>query len=70
MLKKVVIALIISSLLLTLLPGCSSSDGSLKYGNLVGNRASDFSLKDLNGNTVTLSSLFGQPVVLNFWSTT
>jgi peroxiredoxin len=33
-------------------------------------RAPDFSLKDLKGNTVTLSSLKGKVVVLNFWTKT
>jgi peroxiredoxin len=31
-------------------------------------RAPDFTLKDLNGNTVTLDSYKGKVVVLNFWS--
>jgi cytochrome oxidase Cu insertion factor (SCO1/SenC/PrrC family) len=70
MLKKTVTALLVAFLLLTLLPGCSSSDGSLKYGNRVGDLASDFTLEDLSGDTLTLSSLLGQPVALNFWSTT
>jgi peroxiredoxin len=33
-------------------------------------RAPAFSLKDLNGNTVTLESLKGKVVVLNFWTKT
>jgi peroxiredoxin len=33
-------------------------------------RAPDFSLKDLKGNTVTLESLRGKVVLLNFWSKT
>ena len=33
-------------------------------------RAPDFSLKDLKGNTVTLESLRGKVVVLNFWTKT
>ncbi len=33
-------------------------------------RAPDFALKDLRGNTVTLASLRGKVVVLNFWSKT
>ncbi len=70
MLKKTVTALLVVFLLLTLIPGCSSSDGSLKYGNRVGNLAYGFTLKDLNGDTLALSSLLGQPVALNFWDTT
>jgi peroxiredoxin len=33
-------------------------------------RAPDFALKDLSGNTVTLQSLRGKVVVLNFWTKT
>jgi len=33
------------------------------------NKAPDFSLKDLNGRQVTLSSLKGKVVLLNFWAT-
>lgn len=36
---------------------------------LVGTRATDFSLVDLDGNAVSLGELAGKPVVLNFWST-
>lgn len=36
---------------------------------LVGQPAPDFTLPTLDGRTVTLSSLHGQPVVLNFWAT-
>ena len=36
---------------------------------IVGAPAPDFSLQDLNGNTVTLSALQGQVVAVNFWAT-
>jgi cytochrome c biogenesis protein CcmG/thiol:disulfide interchange protein DsbE len=36
---------------------------------LEGKPAPDFSLVDMDGNPVALSSLAGSPVVLNFWST-
>lgn len=35
----------------------------------VGQRAPDFVLSDLNGETVSLSSLRGRPVLLFFWTT-
>ncbi|MFA6233479.1 MAG: TlpA disulfide reductase family protein [Bacteroidota bacterium] len=38
------------------------------YGQ-VGKQAPTFSLKDKDGNTVTLASLKGKIVVLNFWAT-
>jgi thiol-disulfide isomerase/thioredoxin len=36
---------------------------------VVGAPAPDFSLVDLNGDTVQLSDLRGSPVILNFWAT-
>ncbi|MBP2072274.1 peroxiredoxin family protein [Thermoanaerobacterium butyriciformans] len=35
-----------------------------------GDLAPDFTLKDVNGKTVTLSKLRGKKVILNFWATT
>lgn len=35
----------------------------------VGSTALDFTLNDLDGNTVSLSDFRGQPVVINFWAT-
>ena len=40
-----------------------------KRSTLVGQAAPDFTLTDLNGNSVTLSSLKGKAVLLNFWAT-
>jgi cytochrome c biogenesis protein CcmG/thiol:disulfide interchange protein DsbE len=37
---------------------------------LVGKPAPDFTLRDLSGKVVMLSSLRGHPVLLNFWGTT
>lgn len=48
----------------------NSSNEGHKVGNEIGDIAPDFTLKDLNGNTVTLSSLRGKKVILNFWATT
>lgn len=42
-----------------------NSAGPLDVGNL----AHDFALQDLDGNTVRLSALRGQPVIVNFWAT-
>jgi len=46
--------------------GCASG---IKKGTLVGQAAPDFTLKDLNGNRVSLSDFKGKVVVLNFWAT-
>ncbi len=35
----------------------------------IGNQAPDFQLKDLNGQTISLSDSLGRPVILNFWAT-
>ena len=37
-------------------------------GPKVGDRAPDFTLKSLDGETVSLSDYAGRPVVLNFWA--
>ena len=36
---------------------------------LSGQRAPDFTLKDINGNSVSLSSFKGKVILLNFWAT-
>jgi cytochrome c biogenesis protein CcmG/thiol:disulfide interchange protein DsbE len=36
----------------------------------VGNPAPDFTLRLFNGESVTLASLKGKPVLLNFWAST
>ncbi len=70
MLRKDIVLALALTLLLTLIPGCAGTGNSTEYGNHVGNLAYDFTLKDMDGNTVTLSSLVGQPVMVNFWDTT
>lgn len=52
-------------ILLALLPGCSHKETPA----LAGKPAPDFTLKDLSGNPVALSSLRGKVVLLNFWAT-
>jgi cytochrome oxidase Cu insertion factor (SCO1/SenC/PrrC family) len=70
MMKKVVVIILGAIILMSLLPGCATTTSSTEFGYRVGNKANDFTLKDLDGNTVTLSALFGRPVMINFWSTT
>lgn len=42
---------------------------AIPVGTNAGNRAPDFTLKSLDGKTVTLSELQGNKVLLNFWAT-
>ena len=46
-------------------PASLAGNGALP---LEGQPAPDFTLKTLDGNTVTLSKLQGQPVLINFWA--
>jgi peroxiredoxin len=52
-------------MLLFALPGCSRKEKPAVGGTT----APDFTLKDLSGKAVTLSSLRGKVVLLNFWAT-
>jgi len=65
--------LLIIVVLVLLLPGCSANPGTSETQTpsvaQVGAPAPDFQLQDLNGKTVSLSSLRGSPVMLNFWAT-
>jgi peroxiredoxin len=45
------------------------SGTAVAAGNVKGQPAPDFQLKDLNGNTVRLADLRGKAVLLNFWAT-
>ena len=49
--------------------GCSSSPSTLAVAPKVGALAPDFTLPILEGQTVSLDKMRGQPVVLNFWAT-
>jgi peroxiredoxin len=66
---KAFVILIVMALTLTA-AGCTSSgpSGDGAVGSQVGDLAADFTLEDLDGQTITLSSLRGRPVMLNFWA--
>ena len=65
MLKKLTVILVMMIALLLMIAGCQPSS-ALTTGI---SPAPDFALQDLKGQTVTLSSLRGSPVMLNFWAT-
>jgi peroxiredoxin len=50
-------------------PGGSQEPGSLPAAPAIGHPAPDFSLATLQGENISLSSLRGRPVILNFWAT-
>ncbi len=61
--RSIAVGLLVLMLIgFTIASGCSST----KTGKL----ASDFTLEDLDGNSVRLSDLRGKVVFLNFWATT
>jgi len=50
------------------LKATSTRTNELKVGLEVGNLAPDFELKNVEGNSIKLSSLKGKKVILNFWA--
>ncbi len=67
---KMLISIAMSLLILSLgaITACSGS-AALNRGYQVGNLAIDFELKSLDGQSVSLSSLRGKTILLNFWAT-
>lgn len=49
--------------------GHAQSIDPLLFDSSVGAKAPDFTLKDMSGNDISLSSFKGKPVLLNFWAT-
>jgi len=58
----------LAALLLAVL-ACAGCSKRSEAPAVEGNPAPDFTLKDLNGRDVTLSSLKGKVVLVNFWAT-
>jgi thiol-disulfide isomerase/thioredoxin len=56
-------------LFVTVMSGCGGTSGADSGIVAIGSRAPDFSLKSLDGSTVTNRSLEGNIVVVNFWAT-
>ncbi len=64
------ICLIAAFILLTAMGSYSPADSDRKAPGIdKREKAADFSLKDLGGRTVSLSSMRGRVVLLNFWAT-
>ncbi len=59
------LVLVIVLLLIIFVNVCTPSSNG---GSGSGNPAPDFQLQDIEGQTVTLSSLRGSPVMINFWA--
>lgn len=51
------------------LPGCGRSSPAVSVAPEIGALAPGFALPTLDGQTVSLDELRGQPLVLNFWAT-
>ena len=68
---KYIIPIVLVALVIA---GCGGStitpgDGTPTTAPVVGARAPDFTLPTLDGETIILDELRGQPVILNFWAT-
>ena len=61
------IPLLIIVALVLVLAGCSG--GPASSAAQVGERAPDFQLQNLDGQTISLGDLRGKPVLVNFWTT-
>lgn len=68
---KLLISFLVFSLTLSIILSVDSSDALEPWPitELIGNKAPDFTLSDISGNAVHLSSFQGKAVLLNFWAT-
>ena len=66
LLRVFTVILVLVMVLGLTLPGCSSASPTTQPDS--SNSATDFTLEDLHGETVSLSDFHGKPVLLNFWA--
>ena len=70
MAREIKIMMLVLVLVLGLVSGCSSSPVPAPAPtSTAGNLVPDFQLQGLDGENVSLSSLRGKPIMLNFWAT-
>lgn len=67
--KKVLIFLTIVAPIIALLAFGLTRDPHELPSAMIGKKAPDFILQTLNGKIVTLQSMAGSPVLINFWAT-
>ena len=67
--KSAVLRIVVCFFVAGLSMSCGGPGSSGPGSVVIGSRAPNFSLKSLDGTTVTSSSLEGSAVVLNFWAT-
>ena len=66
---RVILSIILASLTLGLvITGCSGGSSGGSSTAIVGKKAPDFTLQDLDGQSVSLSDFEGKPVLINFWN--
>ena len=65
---RIMLAVILASLSLGLLISACSG-GSATSTAIVGKKAPDFELQNMDGETVSLSDFNGSPILINFWYT-
>ena len=66
---KTIFFLLVACCLLLISSASAEAPSPFAVDKLPGNQAPDFTLKDINGNSVSLSSFKGKVVLLKFWAT-
>lgn len=59
-----------ASILIIVILALAACSGGSGPGVQIGSPAPDFTLRDLNGQSISLSNFLGKAVLINFWSTT